>query len=123
MARGAGQELVGPFFQEAAEATLKEFDSLISQFLDSPDFESLAVHHLLVSEDTPSLLLGDALKRAHRYPFMLSNLAEFGRLNSEATQRLLAGPDEVLATTAAAGYHLRGRAREEMPFMGLGGTR
>ncbi len=112
VARGAGQELVEPFFRVAAAGTTKGFDSLISQFLDNPDFESVALRHHLVNEDTPSPKVADALVRAERYPFMLSNLAELGWLNSEATQFLLSGPDEVLATTAAAGYHLRGRPTE-----------
>ncbi len=108
VARGARPELVDPFFQEAASVTLKGFDSLVSQFLDNPDFEPLVVRHLLMSEDTSSPRVADALERARRYPFMLSNMAEFGRLNSEATRLLLTGSDELLATTAAAGYHLRG---------------
>ena len=111
-ARGAAQELIGPFFQQAAAARLERFGDLISQFLDNPDYEPMAVHHLLVSEDTPSPMLADALERAYQYPFMLSNLAEFGRLNSESTHRLLTGPDNALATTAAAGYRLTGRATE-----------
>lgn len=105
--RRAGQELVGSFFQQAAATRPERFGDLVSQLLDNTDYESLAVHHLLVNEDTPPLMVTDALERAERYPSMLIGLAEFGRLNSEATQRLLVGPDEVLATTAAAGYRLR----------------
>lgn len=110
--RGAGQELVRPFFQQAAAAWHENLGSLISQFLDNPDYESLAVHHLLVSEDTPSPLVADALEKANRYPFLLVNLAELGRLNPEATHRLLTGHDEALATKVAAGYRRNGRARE-----------
>ncbi len=110
--RSAEHELVGPFFQQAAAAGDERFGSLIIRLLESPNYEPLAVHHLLVNEDTSSPLVTDALERAVRYPFMLSNLAEFGRLNSEALRRVLAGADEVLAATAAAGYSLRGRPAE-----------
>ena len=110
MARNSGEELIGPFFQQAAAARLERFGSLVSRFLDHPAYEPLAVSYLLVNEDTPSPMVADAMERALRYPYTLIGMAEFGRLNSEATHRLLTGPDEALATKAAAGYHLRGRA-------------
>ena len=117
--RGAAQELLEPFFQQAAADGHERFGSLITHLLENPNYEQLVVHHLLVSEDTPSAVVADALGRADGYPFMLSNLAEFGRLNSDATRRVLAGSDEVLATTAAAGYHLRGYATEEDSLYGV----
>ena len=112
VARDAGEELIGPFFQQAAAAGHERLGVLISRFLNNPDYESLAVRHLLVNEDTPPPMVADALERAHRYPYMLIGMAELGRLNSEATHRLLAGPDEALATKVAAGHGLMRRARE-----------
>ncbi len=116
--RGAAQELLEPFFQQAAAAGHERFGNLITRLLENPNYEQLVVHHLLVSEDTPSAVVADALGRADRYPFMISNLAEFGRLNPDATRQVLAGSDEVLATTAAAGYHLTGHATEEDSLYG-----
>ena len=112
MERGAERELVSHFFTQAARVGQQGLGDLISRFLDNPDYEPVAVHYLLVDKDTPSPSLSDALERADHYPFMLLSLAEFGQLNSEATHRLLTGPDEGLASRVAAGYHLKGHAKE-----------